>query len=109
MVRQTHARGTVPDPRIKPLPQTEGRSRLQEAPFPFLSPFFSPVPAVFSQLPLNADIFPGSLWPFLDIHWHFLMRHGYPIRLSLSITHYLFYPDRFFLFTLQEQRLYLKR
>ena len=86
MVRQTHARGTVPNPRIKPLPQAEGRSRLQEAPFPFLSPFFSPVPAAFSQLPLNAGIFPGSLWPFLDIHWHFLMRHGYPIRLSLSIN-----------------------
>ena len=45
----------------KALTQAEGRSRLQEAPFPFLSPFFSPVPAVFSQLPLNAGIFPGSL------------------------------------------------
>lgn len=54
MVRQTHARGTVQNHRIKPLPQAEGRSRLQEAPFPFLSPFFSPVPAAFSQLPLNA-------------------------------------------------------
>lgn len=58
---KSHARGTVPNPRIKPLPQAEGRSRLQEAPFPFLSPFFSPVPAAFSQLPLNAGIFPGSL------------------------------------------------
>ena len=39
------------------------------------------------------------------------MRHGYPIRLSLSIKRIIsFYPDgRFSVFTLQEQRLYLKR